>query len=149
MAILTEIFTAPRATALARARAAEEGTAPAPLTDLLATTEITDFEIEVLGEIVARAVHAEGIECEPDLVDIDVADLLEIPADVVAALVELATHDGDPAESADVAGVAAGWATAEDMELDPALTPALLRRIVELAVLAHGRGDGLFLWTSV
>lgn len=149
MAILTEIFTAPRATALARARAAEESATPAPLTDLLSTTGITDLEIEVLGELVARAVHAEGIECEPDLVDIDVADLLEIPADVVAALVELSVHDADPAESADVADIAAGWATAEDMELDPALTPALLRRIVDLAVIAHGRGDGLFLWTSI
>lgn len=149
MAILTEIFTAPRATALTRARAAEEGATPAPLTDLLATTGITDLEIEVLGELVARAVHSEGIECEPDLVDIDVADLLEIPADVVAALVELSVHDADPAESADVADIAVAWATAEDMELDPALTPALLRQIVDLAVIAHGRGDGLFLWTSV
>ncbi|SDD55263.1 hypothetical protein SAMN05216410_3497 [Sanguibacter gelidistatuariae] len=149
MATLTEIFTAPRATALARARAAEDGATPAPLTDLLATTEITDFEIEVLGELIARAVHAEGINCEPDLVDIDLPDLFEIPADLVAACVELSVHDADPAESADLADIAAGWATAEDMELDPALTPALVRRIVELAVLAHGRGDGLFLWTSV
>ena len=149
MAILTEIFTAPRATALARARAAEDGATPAPLTDLLSTTGITDFELEVLGELVARAVHAEGIECEPDLVDIDVPDLLEIPADVVTALVELSVHDADPAESADVADIAARWAAAEDMELDPALTPALVRQIVDLAVLAHGRGDGLYLWTSL
>ncbi|HSL38263.1 MAG TPA: hypothetical protein VK883_15700 [Arthrobacter sp.] len=149
MAILTEIFTAPRPTALARARAAEEGATPAPLTDLLSTTGITDLEIEVLGELFARAVHAEGIECEPDLVDIDVPDLLEIPADVVAACVELSVHDADPAESADVDDIAVRWATAEDMELDPAVTPALLRRIVELAVIAHGRGDGLFLWTSI
>lgn len=149
MAILTEIFTAPRATALSRARAAEEGTTPAPLTDLLSTTGITDLEIEVLGELVARAVHVEGIECEPDLVDIDLPDLAEIPADVVAALVELSVHDADPAESADVSDIAARWATAEDMELDPSSTPALLRRIVELAVLAHGRGDALYLWTSL
>lgn len=149
MAILTEIFTAPRATALARARAAEEGATVAPLADLLSTTGITDFEIEMLGELIARAVHAEGIECEPDLVDVDVPDLLEIPADVVAACVELSVHDADPAESADIADIAARWATAEDMELDPAVTPALVRQIIELAVLAHGRGDGLYLWTSI
>ena len=149
MAILTEIFTAPRKTALARARAAEDGATPAPLPDLLSTTGITDFEIEVLGEIIARAVHAEGIECEPDLVDIDVPDLLEIPADVVAACVELSVHDADPTESADIDAIAVQWAKAEDMELDPAVTPALVRRIVELAVIAHGRGDGLFLWTSI
>lgn len=149
MAILTEIFTAPRATALARARAADEGATPAPLTDLLSTTGITDLEIEVLGELVARAVHAEGIECEPDLVDIDVPDLLEIPADVVTALVELSVHDADPAESADITDIAVRWATAEDMELDAAVTPGLVRRIVDLAVLAHGRGDGLYLWSSL
>lgn len=149
MAILTEIFTAPRATALARARAADEGATPAPLTDLLSTTGITDLEIEVLGELVARAVHAEGIECEPDLVDIDVPDLLEIPADVVTALVELSVHDADPAEGAEITDIAVRWATAEDMELDAAVTPGLVRRIVDLAVLAHGRGDGLYLWSSL
>ena len=149
MAILTEIFAAPRTTALARARAAEDGATPAPLTDLLSTTDITDFEIEVLGELIARAAHAEGIECEPDLVDVDVPDLLEIPADLVAACVELSVHDADPAESADIDAIAVQWATTEDMELDPALTPALVRRFVELAVIAHGRGEGLFLWTSM
>lgn len=149
MAILNEIFTTSRSTAIARAKAHAEGAAPTPVTDLVEATGLTDLELEILGEVIAKAVHAEGIEVELDLVDIELDDLWELSAEVVAACVELSILDTDPTASASIDAVVAEFCGEEDIDIAEAEASDLVRRVIALAVLAHQRGEALYFWWSL
>ncbi|WPF82941.1 hypothetical protein SANBI_000575 [Sanguibacter sp. 4.1] len=149
MSILTEIFTASPEHAMSRARAHDEGRPPTPVGDLFETTGVTDLELEVLGEIVARAVGMGGIDTELHPVHLELDELSQVPDAVVAACAELPALDADPTVSVSIDAVIASFCALEDIDLAEPEASDLVRRVIDLAVLAHRRGDGLYLWTSL
>lgn len=57
--------------------------------------------------------------------------------------------DADPTVSVSIDAVIASFCALEDIDLAEPEASDLVRRVIDLAVLAHRRGDGLYLWTSL
>ncbi|HET6270593.1 MAG TPA: hypothetical protein VFE00_11035, partial [Arthrobacter sp.] len=80
----TEIFVSTHDEALKRAAALESGGPAAP--EAVRIPEISDFEIERLGDLAGSAVHASGADYELVMVDVASDSLLGVPDAMVRAL---------------------------------------------------------------
>lgn len=132
MAIYSEFFIAEHHQAVARAKAREAGKSPSVEVPVLPTPGLSDFEIEVLGELAVKKVHATGVAAELSLVDIELDTLFAVPD----ALLEVFAELNAPEDPEDVVDLAAEWAAAEEMESTPAVTEPLLRALTAMAAVA-------------
>ena len=100
----TEIFVSTHDEALKRAGVLDGGGPAAP--EALRIPDISDFEIEQLGDLAGAAVHAAGADYELAMVDVASDSLLGVPAAMVRALAELLSYEteGEGNILEDVAG---------------------------------------------
>jgi hypothetical protein len=138
VAIYSEFFIADHHQAVARAKAREAGKSPAVDVPVLPTPGLSDFEIEVLGELAVKKVHATGVAAELSLVDIELDTLFAVPDALLEVFVEL----NAPEDPEDVVDLAAEWAAAEEMESSPEVTEPLLRALTAMAVAATAAAEG-------
>lgn len=149
MALYSEFFIADHHQAVARAKARESGQSPSIDVPVLPTPGLSDFEIEVLGELAVKKVHATGVAAELSLVDIELDNLFAVPD----ALLEVFAELNAPEDPEDVAELAAQWAAAEEMESTPEVTEPLLRHLTAMAVSAATAAEenpkmGLFFFSA-
>ncbi|SFT66532.1 hypothetical protein [Arthrobacter sp. ov118] len=142
----TEIFVSTHEEALKRAGALESGAQAAA--GAVRIPDISDFEVERLGDLAGVAVHAPGADYELAMVDVASDALLGVPSAMVRTLAELLSYetegDGDVLED-----VAVNWANEEDMPFGPDEARSYVRRIAELAAeVDPATRSGLYVWTS-
>jgi hypothetical protein len=143
----TEIFVSDHAGALKRAGALDGGGA-GPAAQGLRIPDISDFEIEQLGELAGAAVHAGGADYELTMVDVASDSLLAVPPAMVRALAELLTYEVE-GEGNVLDDVAEQWAAQEDMPFDAAAARNYVRKLAELAGgLDDSERSGLYVWSS-
>lgn len=143
MTARSELFVADHAGALAHADARDAGREPQP-GPALDLPGVTALDLEVLGEIAARAVQFGIGELELEEVDLEHESLLELPPFLREVLVELGR-----AEDAELpADVAAEWASDEDLELPPATALPLVTSIIALVTGASEAGRNVYLWVE-
>ena len=142
----TEIFVATHDEALKRAGALDGGGPAAP--DALRIPDISDFEIEQLGDLAGAAVHASGADYELAMVDVASDSLLGVPAAMVRALAELLSYETE-GEGNVLEDVAARWAAEEDMPFGSAEALSYVQRLARMAgsVDPNAR-TGLYVWSS-
>ena len=142
----TEVFVATHDAALKRAAALAGGAPAGP--DAVRIEDISDYEIERLGDLAGTAVHAAGADYELAMVDVSSDALLGVPAAMVRTLAELLSYETDEGESV-LADVAGQWAAEEDMPFGAAEALGHARRIAELAsgVDPAARTE-LYVWTA-
>ena len=143
MAVRTQLFAGTHSAAIARADALDAGREPvaAPHLDLDA---ITALELEVLGEIAARAVRFGSGDLEVAEVDLEHELLLQVPTFLCEVLTELATPE-DPEAPAEVA---AEWAASEEMDAAGQDLLPVVRSIAALAAAARAAGQDMYLWVE-
>jgi hypothetical protein len=142
----TEIFVSTHDAALKRAGALEAGGAAAP--DAVRIPDISDFEVERLGDLAGVAVHAPGADYELAMVDVASDSLLGVPSAMVRTLAELLSYETE-GEGDVLEDVAANWAAEEDMPFGSDQARAYVRRIAELAAgIDPATKSGLYVWTS-
>lgn len=149
MANYSEFFLADHHQAVARAKARMSGKSPAIDVPVLPVPGLSDFEIEVLGEMAVRAVHATGVGAELSLVDIELDNLFAVPDALLEVFAELDQHE-DPELLGELA---AEWAAAEEMESTPEVTESLLRALAALSVASVAAAEdnakmSLFLYVA-
>ncbi|RYV52614.1 hypothetical protein [Pengzhenrongella frigida] len=144
MTVRSELFVADHTGALARTDARDAGREPTPGPVALDLPGVGAIDLELLGEIAARAVHFGTGPLELEEVDLDRESLLELPAFLREVLVELGTvEDAElPAE------VAAEWATDDDLGLTAAAAHSLVTAIIALLTGAAASGNSVYLWTA-
>lgn len=139
---VTQLFAATHEGALARSAALDADRA----TDQAHTLELAGLtapDLEVLGEIAARAVQFGAGDLEPAEVDLEHEQLFQLPAFLREVLVELGAS-----EDAELVGeVAAEWSASEEMDLDGPLTD-LVGQVVELVTEAEADGTEVYLWVA-
>lgn len=143
----TEIFVATHDGALKRAATLDQGGAAAA-GQALRIPDISDFEVEQLGELAGAAVHAGGAEHELTMVDVASDSLLAIPPATVRVLADLLTYEveGDGNVLDDVAEQ---WAAQDDMPFDAAQARVYVRQLAELASgIDDSERNGLYVWSS-
>lgn len=144
MTVRSELFVADHSDALARVDARDAGREPKPGTAALDLPGVGAIDLELLGEIAARAVHFGTGPLELEEVDLDHESLLELPSFLREVLVELGT-----AEDAELPSeVAAEWATDEDLGLTAAAALSKVTAIVALVTGAAESGRAVYLWTA-
>jgi hypothetical protein len=136
MSSITEIFIATHDVAVRRAAALDASAAGSTAADLpdaphARINGITDLEVEILGALAGKAVHADE-EAGLDLADVSSDSLMVVPESMVRSLAELLTRTGDDGESL-IPDVAAAWASEEDMPFVGDEAEEMVRRIAELA----------------
>jgi hypothetical protein len=142
----TELFVSTHEEALKRAGALEGGAPAAP--GAVRIPEISDFEVERLGDLAGVAVHAPGADYELAMVDVASDSLLGVPAAMVRTLAELLSYETE-GEGDVLEDVAANWAAEEDMPFGPDEARDYVRRIAELAAgVDPATRSGLFVWAS-
>lgn len=102
------------------------GSAPKNLIDL---GEATDLDLEVLGELAVKTVHATGTETALGMVDVDLDQLMVLPDGLVEVFAELPTLD----DQEEVTELAAAWAATEELASTVEVAEPLLRSIAGLA----------------
>ena len=142
----TEIFVATHDAALKRADVLDAGGSPTG--PALRIPEISDFEIEQLGDLAGAAVHAGGEGYELAMVDVSSDSLLGVPPAMVRALADLLSYVTE-GEGNVLDDVAEKWAGQDDMPFGAA---EARNYVQQLAELASGIGDaertGLYVWSS-
>lgn len=128
----SEFFIADHHQAVARAKARQSGKPPAIDVPVLPTPGLSDFEIEVLGELAVKKVHATGVAAELSLVDIELDTLFAVPDALLEVFAEL---DGLE-DQEEVSELATEWAAAEEMESTPEVTEPLVRALAAMSVAA-------------
>ncbi len=149
MALYSEFFIADHHQAVARAKARGAGKSPAVDVPVLPVPGLSDLEIEVLGELAVKKVHATGVGATLSLVDIELDTLYAVPD----ALLEVFAELNAPEDPEDVVELAAEWAAAEEMESTPGLTLPLLHALAAMAVSAVAAAEdnakmGLFFFSA-
>ena len=144
MTVRSELFLADHAGALARADARDAGREPAPGVGSLDLAGVDALDLEVLGEIAARAVQYGTGELELQEVDLDRESLFELPPFLREVLVELGRAE-DAELPADVAGQ---WAADDDLGVAPGAALPLVTSILALAAAASEAGLTVYLWTG-
>ncbi|MGG5175257.1 hypothetical protein ACQQCD_09580 [Pseudarthrobacter sp. J1763] len=132
----TEVFVATHDAALKHAKALEAASNGAALVasyvGAVRIPNISDYEIEQLGDVAGAAVHAGGADFELSMVDVDSDSLLAVPAPMVRVLAELLTYqsegEGDVLEE-----VSTTWAGQEDMPFDADAAAGHVRALAKLA----------------
>ena len=143
MAVRTQLFAGTHAEALARADDLDAGRQPAPAPSL-DLTDVTAVDLEVLGEIAARAVRFGTGDLEVAEVDLEHELLFGLPPFLCEVLTELRTPE-DP----DVPGeVAAAWAVSEELSAAGQDMLPVVRSIVDFVSMAHEAGQDVYLWVS-
>lgn len=141
MSLVGQLFTGTHAEALARADALEAGDEPDDATSAV-DAPVTPVDLEVLGELAAKAVRYGSGDLEVAEVDLDHENLSRLPrflCEVLAALDE-------PEDPEAPAEVAAAWAATDEMDAaDQDLLP-LLREITGLVARAVESGQDVYLW---
>jgi hypothetical protein len=142
----TEIFVATHDEALKRAAALDGGGPAAP--DALRIPDISDFEIEQLGDLAGAAVHASGADYELAMVDVASDSLLGVPAAMVRALAELLSYETE-GEGNVLEDVAARWAVEEDMPFGSKEALGYVQQLARMAgSVDPGDRTGLYVWSS-
>jgi hypothetical protein len=151
----TEVFVAIHQAAVKRAAAldaafadlsegAADGLPDVPHTRI---NGVTDLEIEILGSLAAKAVHASGGDHVLDLADVSSDSLMVVPDDMVRSLAELLTVK-DEEDNSLIPVVAEQWAAQEDMPFDGAVAEECVRRLAELAAASEGgHRQQLYVWS--
>jgi hypothetical protein len=142
----TEIFVSTHEEALKRAAALEGGGQAAA--GAVRIPDISDFEVERLGDLAGVAVHAPGADYELAMVDVASDALLGVPSAMVRTLAELLSYETE-GEGDVLEDVAVNWANEEDMPFGPDEARSYVRRIAELAAgIDPATKSGLYVWTS-
>ena len=142
----TEVFVSTHDEALKRA-AALDGGVPAA-SGAVRIADITDFEIERLGDLAGTAVHASGADYELAMVDVASDSLLGVPPAMVRALAELLSYETE-GEGNVLDDVAESWAAEEDMPFGAEQAARYVRQLAELAAeVDPASKSGLYVWTS-
>jgi hypothetical protein len=142
----TEIFVSTHDEALKRAGALDGGGPAAPAA--LRIPDISDFEIEQLGDLAGAAVHASGADYELAMVDVASDSLLGVPAAMVRALAELLSYETE-GEGNVLEDVASKWAAEEDMPFGSEEARGYVQRLAELASSVDpNTRTGLYVWSS-
>ncbi|YCH08366.1 hypothetical protein ACTAQJ_01810 [Arthrobacter sp. alpha11c] len=140
-----EIFVATHDEALKRAAALDRGadvTGPAVRID-----GITDFEVEQLGDLAGKAVHAAGADYELALVDVTSDALLGVPEAMVRALAELLTYESE-GDGNVLDDVAAAWAAQDDMPFGADESREYVQQLASLATdVEKAERSGLYVWS--
>ena len=144
MSVRAELFVTDHAGALAHADARDAGREPAPGDASLDLVSVDALDLEVLGEVAARAVQYGTGELELQEVDLDRESLFELPPFLLEVLVEL----GRVEDLALPADVAAQWAADDDLALAADAALPLVTAIVALATRAAEEGGSVYLWTA-
>ncbi|WP_461171673.1 hypothetical protein M1D93_11405 [Arthrobacter sp. Z1-9] len=143
----TEIFVATHDGALKRAGILDQG-GSGPATQAVRIPEISDFEVEQLGELAGTAVHAGGADYELTMVDVASDSLLAVPPAMVRALADLLTYEVE-GEGNVLDDVAEQWAAQDDMPFDAAQARAYVEQLAELAGgIDDSERSGLYVWSS-
>lgn len=129
MSTYSEFFMADHHQAVARAKARLGGTSPSIDVPVLPTPGLSDFEIEVLGELAVKKVHATGVGAELSLVDIELDTLFAVPD----ALLEVFAEFNQPEDPEIVSELATEWAQSEEMESSTEITLPLLTHLASMA----------------
>jgi hypothetical protein len=145
----SEFFIADHHQAVARAKSRDAGKSPSIDVPVLPTPGLSDFEIEVLGELAVKKVHATGVSAELSMVDIELDSLFAVPD----ALLEVFAELNAPEDPEEVAELAADWAQAEEVESTPAITDPLLRQLTAMAATVHAGAEkdsrlGLYFYSA-
>ena len=143
MSVLAELFAGTHAEAVARADALDAGRTPPPARHL-EMTSITPLDVELLGEITARAVRFGSGELELVEVDLDHELLFRLPDFLCEALVALGSDD-DPELLGEVAEE---WGATEELAVPAADLTPVLRDIVDLIAAALDDDLGVYLWVD-
>ena len=142
----TEIFVATHDAALKRAAALDGGAAAA--SGAVRIPDISDFEVERLGDLAGTAVHAAGADYELAMVDVASDSLLGVPAAMVRALADLLSYETE-GEGDVLSEVAGRWAAEEDMPFGAEQAGRYVRQLAELAAgVDPATKAGLYVWTS-
>ncbi|MFJ5958495.1 hypothetical protein ACIQC5_21360 [Paenarthrobacter sp. NPDC092416] len=140
-----EIFVATHDEALKRAAALERGADAAA--SAVRIPDITDFEVEQLGDLAGKAVHAAGADYELAMVDVTTDALLGVPEAMVRALAELLTYESE-GEGNVLEDVADAWAAEEDMPFGPDESRQFVHKLATLAAdVENAERSGLYVWS--
>jgi hypothetical protein len=142
----TEVFVSTHDEALKRATALDGGAPAGP--GAVRIPDISDYEVERLGDLAGTAVHAAGADYELAMVDVASESLLGVPAAMVRALAELLSYETE-GEGDVLTEVAEGWAAEEDMPFGAEQAGGYVRQLAELAAgVDPATKSGLYVWTS-
>jgi hypothetical protein len=143
----TEIFVATHDAALKRAGVLDEG-GSAPVGQAVRIPDISDFEVEQLGDLAGTAVHAGGADYELTMVDVASDSLLAVPPAMIRALADLLTYETE-GEGNVLDDVAEQWAAQEDMPFDAAQARTYVQQVAELAGgVEDSERTGLYVWSA-
>ena len=143
----TEIFVATHDAALKRAGLLDAG-GGAPAGQGVRIPDITDYEVEQLGDLAGTAVHAGGADYELTMVDVTSDSLLAVPPAMVRALADLLTYETE-GEGNVLDDVAEQWAAQEDMPFGAAQARAFVQQMAELAGdVDDSERTGLYVWSA-
>jgi hypothetical protein len=151
MSSITEVFVATHDLAVRRAAALDASAAGNPAAELpdapnARINGITDLEIEILGGLAGKAVHAEE-DAALDLADVSSDSLMVAPDSMVRSLAELLTGTDDEGASL-IPDVAERWAAEEDMPFRGDEAEEMIRRIAELAAsVPEDDRQQLYVWS--
>ncbi|MBX9246534.1 hypothetical protein ICW40_17215 [Actinotalea ferrariae] len=141
MSLVAQLFTGTHAEALARATALDAGDEPDDATSSM-DVSLTPVDLEVLGEIAAKAVRFGSGDLEVAEVDLEHEYLFKLPeylCEVLAAL-------DDPEDPDAPADVAEAWAASEEMDAAGQDLQPLVREITGLVARAVESGQDVYLW---
>ncbi|WP_211881259.1 hypothetical protein [Pseudarthrobacter albicanus] len=142
----TEVFVSTHNEALKRAAALDGGSALAP--GAVRIPDISDYEIERLGDLAGAAVHASGADYELAMVDVTSDSLLGVPHAMVRALAELLSYETE-GEGDVLDDVAAAWAAEEDMPFGADQAKSYVRELAGLAAgIDPATKSELYVWTA-
>ncbi|GAA3399480.1 MULTISPECIES: hypothetical protein [Pseudarthrobacter] len=143
----TEIFVATHDAALKRAGVLDGG-GSAPAGDAVRIPDISDFEVEQLGDLAGAAVHAGGADYELTMVDVGSDSLLAVPPAMVRALADLLSYETE-GEGDILEEVAEQWAAQDDMPFGAAEARTYVQRLAELASgIDDSERTGLYVWSA-
>ncbi|MDT0164597.1 hypothetical protein Q9R32_03400 [Actinotalea sp. AC32] len=143
MGVLAELFAGTHAEALARADVLESGAVPPPAPHLELTT-VTPVDLEVLGEIAARAVQFGVGDLEIAEIDLEHESLFRLPPFLCEVLTELGRSE-DPETLGEVAEQ---WAASEEMGVPGEDLTHVVRGVVDLVSEASEAGQDVYLWVE-
>jgi hypothetical protein len=129
MSEVSEFFVTDHRQAVAYAAALEAGKSASAAFERLPAPAVTDLDVEILGELAARTVHAGGVDCTLGMVDVALDSLFVIPEPLTVVFAELK----DLEDQEEVTNLAEQWAGTEEMSTNTAVTEPLVRSLAELA----------------
>lgn len=145
MSTVSEFFVANHRDAVAHARALEAESGQAAGLPRLSAPDVTDLDVEILGELAAKTVHARGTDCTLGMVDVELDPLFVVPGPLTAVFAELK----DLEDQEEVVELAQQWAGTEEMSTTAQVTEPLVRGISELAAAAETDTKlNLYFWNA-